>query len=159
MPRADGPFKIIKKINDNAYKLELPADFGVSPTFNVSDLKPYLGEEDELESRTTPIQEGEDDEDIYHNDKDIPHSIIPGPITRSRARKVNYEVRSFLTIHTDVSKDEMLLIGDILTLRNMGEAPLDLPQEGEASPKVNSDSTSNPEFGSVSAKHPSLKRA
>jgi len=55
MPRADGPFKILEKINDNAYKLELPPEFGVSPTFNISDLKPYLGEEDVLESRTTPI--------------------------------------------------------------------------------------------------------
>src|SRR5581483_10024858 len=64
MPRADGPFKILEKINDNAYKLELPPDFGVSPTFNVADLTPYMGEEDELESRTTPLQEGEDDEDI-----------------------------------------------------------------------------------------------
>jgi hypothetical protein len=42
MPRADGPFKIVEKINDNAYKLELPLEFGVSPTFNISDLKPYL---------------------------------------------------------------------------------------------------------------------
>jgi hypothetical protein len=24
MPRADGPFKVIEKINDNAHKLELP---------------------------------------------------------------------------------------------------------------------------------------
>jgi hypothetical protein len=55
MPRADAPFKIIKKINDNAYKIELPLEFGVSPTFNISDLRPYLGEEDELESRVTPI--------------------------------------------------------------------------------------------------------
>ncbi|WVZ84508.1 LOW QUALITY PROTEIN: hypothetical protein U9M48_031537 [Paspalum notatum var. saurae] len=62
MPRADGPFKIIEKINDNAYKLELPP--GLGPTFNIADLKPYLREEDELESRTTPLQEGEDDEDI-----------------------------------------------------------------------------------------------
>jgi hypothetical protein len=58
MPIADGPFKIIEKINDNAYKLELPPELGVSPTFNISYLKPYLGEEDELESRTTPIKEG-----------------------------------------------------------------------------------------------------
>jgi hypothetical protein len=36
--RADGPFKILEKINDNAYKLELPLEFGVSPTFNISDL-------------------------------------------------------------------------------------------------------------------------
>jgi hypothetical protein len=55
MPRADAPFKIIEKINDNAYKIELPLEFGVSPTFNISDLRPYLGEEDELESRVTPI--------------------------------------------------------------------------------------------------------
>jgi hypothetical protein len=44
LTRADGPFKVVAKINDNAYKLELPADFGVSPTFNIADLEPYLGE-------------------------------------------------------------------------------------------------------------------
>jgi hypothetical protein len=35
---ADGPFKILEKINANAYKLELPSEFGVSPIFNISDL-------------------------------------------------------------------------------------------------------------------------
>src|SRR5436853_1394211 len=79
MPRAAGPFKVPEKINDNAYKLELPPDFGVSPTFNISDLKPYFGEKDELESRTTPIQVGEDDEDIT-----LLHTM-QGPITRARA--------------------------------------------------------------------------
>jgi hypothetical protein len=54
MPRDDGPFKVIEKINDNAYKLELPAYFGtVTPTFNIADLKPYFSEEDEIASRTT----------------------------------------------------------------------------------------------------------
>jgi hypothetical protein len=38
MSRAAGPFKIFAKINDNAYKLELPPEFGVGPTFNISDL-------------------------------------------------------------------------------------------------------------------------
>jgi hypothetical protein len=62
MPRADGPCKVIEKINDNACKLELPIDFGtVSPTFNIVDLKPYFGEEDEVASRMTSIQEGEHD--------------------------------------------------------------------------------------------------
>src|SRR4051812_24894703 len=52
IPRVDGPFKVLQKINDNAYKLELLADFGLSPTFNIANLKPYLGEDDELPSRT-----------------------------------------------------------------------------------------------------------
>jgi hypothetical protein len=30
MPRAAGPFKVLTKINDNAYILDLPAEFGVS---------------------------------------------------------------------------------------------------------------------------------
>jgi hypothetical protein len=42
MSRADGPFKVHEKINENAYKLDLFADFGASPTFNITDLKPYL---------------------------------------------------------------------------------------------------------------------
>jgi hypothetical protein len=40
--RAAGPFKILAKIKDNAYKLELPPEFRVSPNFNISDLRPYL---------------------------------------------------------------------------------------------------------------------
>jgi translation initiation factor IF-1 len=35
MSRAAGPFKIPAKIKDNAYKLELPPEFGVSPSFNI----------------------------------------------------------------------------------------------------------------------------
>jgi hypothetical protein len=89
MPSADDPFKIIEKINDNAYKLELPPEFGVSPTFNISDLRPYLGEEDVLESRTTSIQEGEDDEDITPSDAHNTLLNIQGPITRARARQLN----------------------------------------------------------------------
>ena len=102
MSRADGPFKILEKINDNAYKLDLPPDFGVSPTFNISDLKPYLGEEDELESRTTPIQEGEDDEPMAPQDKSNTVNdpqVIQGPITRARARQLNHQVNSFLAVH------------------------------------------------------------
>jgi hypothetical protein len=38
MSRAAGPFKILPKINDNAYKLELPPEFGVNPNFNILDL-------------------------------------------------------------------------------------------------------------------------
>jgi hypothetical protein len=65
MPRADGLFKVLRKINENAYKLDLPIDFVVSHIFNIADLKLYLGEEDELESRMTQMQEGEADVDQH----------------------------------------------------------------------------------------------
>jgi hypothetical protein len=44
IPRAASPFKVLTEINDNAYILDLPTEFGVSTSFNVADLKPYLGE-------------------------------------------------------------------------------------------------------------------
>ena len=121
MPRAASHFKVLEKINDNAYKLELPADFGVSPTFNIADLKPYLGEDDELESRTTQMQEGEDDEDITTNDTSTPAQdrVIAGPITRARARQLNNQVSSLLS-----SCSSYLDCGDTCTLvliRNHGQ--------------------------------------
>jgi hypothetical protein len=59
----------------------LPPEFGVSPSFNISDLRPYLGEEDEIPSRTTSMQDGEDDEDINTSATIIPSIEILGPIT------------------------------------------------------------------------------
>jgi len=61
MPRADGPFEVLEKINDNAYKIDLPRDYGVSCTFNVANLKPYF-EDDKLENLgENSFLEGEDD--------------------------------------------------------------------------------------------------
>jgi hypothetical protein len=107
MSRTAGPFKILAKINDNAYKLELPPEFGVSPSFNISDLQPYLGEEDAIPSefgvspsfnisdlqpylgeedaiplRTSSMKEGENDDDINTSATIIPSVEILGPITR-----------------------------------------------------------------------------
>jgi hypothetical protein len=93
-----GPFKILAKINDNAYKLELPPEFRVSLTFNILDLRPYFGEEDEIPSRTTSMQEGEDDEDINTSATIIPFVDILGPITRSRAQQLNHQVNSVLML-------------------------------------------------------------
>jgi hypothetical protein len=107
MPRDAAPFKVLTKINDNAYILNLSAEFGVSPSFNVADLKPYVGEDDELPSRTTSVLEGEDDEDINYNTStstpvapflapsdapspQAPASSSSGPITRARARDLNF---------------------------------------------------------------------
>jgi len=61
MPRADGPFEVLEKINNNAYKIDLPGEYGVSYIFNVADLKPYF-EDDHLENlRANSLQQGEDD--------------------------------------------------------------------------------------------------
>ncbi|GAV85528.1 hypothetical protein CFOL_v3_28964 [Cephalotus follicularis] len=58
-PRANGPFKFLQRINDNAYKIELPGEYNVSGTFNVADLSPYYN--DEADSRVNISQGGGDD--------------------------------------------------------------------------------------------------
>ena len=45
MPRVDGPFEVHEKINDNAYKVDLSGDYGVSATFNVADLSVYQADD------------------------------------------------------------------------------------------------------------------
>jgi hypothetical protein len=120
MSRATDPFKIFAKINDNAYKLELPPEFGVSPSFNISDLRPYFGEEDEMPSRTMSMQEREDDEDINTSATIIPSVEILGPITRSRAQQLNHQVNSFLC-SSAYNIESRLLLNDLIVLRNQEE--------------------------------------
>jgi hypothetical protein len=120
MSCAVGPFKIFTKINDNAYKLELPPEFGVSPSFNISDLRLYLREEDEIPPRMTSMQEGEDDEDINTSATIIPFVEIVGPITRSRAQQLNHQVNSFLCSST-YNIESRLLSNDLIVLKNQGE--------------------------------------
>ncbi|GJR79440.1 hypothetical protein Tco_0150225 [Tanacetum coccineum] len=66
-PRGDGPFRILKNINDNAYKIELPGHYNVSATFNVVDLSSYKEDsDDEPDSGLSLFQEGEDDADAVN---------------------------------------------------------------------------------------------
>jgi hypothetical protein len=120
MYHATNPFKILAKINDNTYKLELPPEFRVSHSFNISDLRPYLGEEDDMPSRTTSMQEGEDDEDINTSTTIIPSVERLGSITRSRAQQLNHQVNSFLC-SSAYNIESRLLPNNLIVFRNQGE--------------------------------------
>ena len=108
---------MLEKINDNGYKLDLPTNFGVSPTFNVADLRPYFGEEDELESRTTQMQERGNDEDINTIDTSLPTPTPLGPITRARARQLKHQVSSFLSSYSCLDNGDACTL---VVLRNDG---------------------------------------
>lgn len=69
MPRVESPFKVLERVGDNVYKIELSGEFSVSSTFIVGDLMPYL-EDDYLEDlRSSPNLEGEDDTSISSKSK------------------------------------------------------------------------------------------
>ncbi|KAH9769141.1 Endonuclease [Citrus sinensis] len=88
LPRGDGPFQVVARINDNAYKLDLPGKYNMSATFNVSDLSPFDVGED---SRTNPFEERRNDENHQGNTiktSSDPLHIHGGPITRTRAKKM-----------------------------------------------------------------------
>lgn len=107
-PRGDGPFRVLEKINDNAYRLELPSELNVSSTFNVTDLSPFSMDEQVLRSKH--FQEGGNDEDIVaeeelEDNEDQPEddqakpkapTIPEGAITRNRARVLQYKFDAFI---------------------------------------------------------------
>ena len=85
-PRGDGPFQVITRINDNAYKLDLPGEYNISATFNVSDLTPFDVGDD---SWTNPLEErGTDEINGAVKDTKDPLSLQGGPITRAKAKKM-----------------------------------------------------------------------
>jgi len=40
-PLSDGPLQVVERIYDNAYKVNLPGEYGVNSTFNVVDLTSF----------------------------------------------------------------------------------------------------------------------
>ena len=73
----------MERINNNAYRLDLPEEYGVSTTFNIYDLIPFAGGADIEEEKLTDLRSnplpGEGDD-----------AILPrkGPITRAMSKRL-----------------------------------------------------------------------
>jgi hypothetical protein len=82
---------------------------------NSSDLKPFFGAKDEITSRMTSVQEGEDDEDIHMNTTIAPttrHPLVP---------QLNYQVPSFVGTLPNNYVNMMLPKSDVFMIfRNDG---------------------------------------
>ncbi|GJR63393.1 hypothetical protein Tco_1505555 [Tanacetum coccineum] len=67
-PKKYGSYKILGKINDNAYVVDLPNTMNISETFNVSDIYEFHSEDvnEDLHSRTSSSKERGNVEDIIN---------------------------------------------------------------------------------------------
>jgi hypothetical protein len=81
MPRGYGPFQIIELINDNAYRVDIPGEYGVSDLFNVANLSLFDVGDD---SRSNPFEERGDDAIQALKD---PLEVLVGPVTTLRAKR------------------------------------------------------------------------
>nr|GEV34660.1 transposon Ty3-G Gag-Pol polyprotein [Tanacetum cinerariifolium] len=83
-PRSGGPFKILAKVNDNAYEIDLPGDSSASATINVADLQPYYDPDEPLPSlRSNFFDDGGDDRQTPY---DQAHNSTP-PSSTPKCRK------------------------------------------------------------------------
>ena len=78
--RRDRPFQVLERINDNAYKIDIPGEYGVSSSFNVATLTPSVVGDDSEHLMANAFQEGGDDE----NPKTVQ---IQGPMTKNMITK------------------------------------------------------------------------
>ena len=120
MPRGDGPFQVVERITDNAYKLDLLGEYGVHATFNVSDLQPYLAG-DEFDLGTNRLQEeGNDSSSSRDRPMSSKELVVPrGPITRSRAKKLQEAMQALVRqvqVQDGGSSEAQGLIADDLKL-------------------------------------------
>jgi len=103
LPRSDGPFEILENIGPNAYKVDLPREYGVSATFNVVDLSPYHDESEELPSlRSNSHQAGEDDGDHHTKESKDAEEVKEVHKVSKDVKEVHAMVRSLLFQAQDI---------------------------------------------------------
>ncbi|RDY10603.1 hypothetical protein CR513_04848, partial [Mucuna pruriens] len=83
LPQGIRPFRILKKINDNTYILDMPQDYGM----------------DNLNLKTNSLQEGESNTDQGGQDKPVKNvsqtlgESLQEPLTKGRLKKLKAEVK------------------------------------------------------------------
>jgi len=118
-PRGDRPFQVLERINDNAYKIDIPGEYGVSYSFNVVDLTPCVAGDDYEDLRANAFQEG-------GNDENPKTTQIQGPMTRRRTRQLVdtlQQMVSGILNKAQVEKDEGPEAKALLRILIVAEGP------------------------------------
>ncbi|XP_071924840.1 uncharacterized protein [Coffea arabica] len=110
LPRGDRPFQVMARINDNAYKLNLPGEYNVSATFNVSDLSPYLAD-DEVDLRTKLSQEEGNDDEVGGAIQVEQVKMPLGPMTRARTKRLNETLQTLVRAGQESSGEPKAIEG------------------------------------------------
>jgi len=114
MTRAKGPFEVLEKVNDNAYKVDLPGDFRVLATFNVIDLSPYLLDDYLADLRIKSSQQGEDNGVLPSQVNEDAQTSPGSPNLMSKVQRIAHNLQRTQTdasgFKTDFKHDFVFLI-------------------------------------------------
>ncbi|RDX94599.1 hypothetical protein CR513_22993, partial [Mucuna pruriens] len=105
LPRGDGPFKTIKKINGNAYQVDMSQDFWGSTMVNAIGLTPCVASIEAPNLMTNSLQEGEDD--AYMEEESL---TLEGPTTIGRLKWIQEDLQHNLATLKDQEKTKEAII-------------------------------------------------
>ena len=94
-PGGDGSFQVLEKINDNAYKLDLPREYGnINATFNVANLS-FFDVGIESDSTMNPLEKGGNDGGAISPFNDPLQGIV-GPMIRSKTKRMKQALQGLI---------------------------------------------------------------
>ena len=108
----EGPFEVIQKISPVAYRIRLPASFGIHPVINIAHLEKYNSSPVEFGDRPTKPLSREDF-------KDLPEYEVEKIVAEKFKKKGNKRVRLYKTRFTGYGPEA----DEWLTARQLKNAP------------------------------------